>query len=69
MMKYLTPLSFDVLSFEHVRPPLRPRQGRLKDDRLNVSLWMQSLSSFCGNLYKKYPTIELSGCCSTLRTR
>ena len=34
---------------------------RLKEDGLNVSLWMQSLSSFCGNLYKKYPGIELVG--------
>ena len=24
-------------------------------------MWMQSLSSFCGNLYKKYPSIELVG--------
>ena len=38
-----------------------PKKTQLKDDSLNVSLWMQSLSSFCGNLYKKYPTIELVG--------
>ena len=33
----------------------------MKEDGLNVSLWMQSLSSFCGNLYKKYPNIEFVG--------
>ena len=30
-----------------------PSKDRLKQDGLNVSLWMHSLSSFCGNLYKK----------------
>jgi THO complex subunit 2 len=38
-----------------------PSKSRLKEDGLNVSVWMQSLSSFCGNLYKKYPSIELVG--------
>ena len=61
MMKYLTPLSFDVLSFELLVHLSDPDKVRLKDDGLNVSLWMQSLSSFCGNLYKKYPNIELLG--------
>ena len=61
MMKYLTPLSFDVLSFELLVHLSDPDKVRLKDDGLNVSLWMKSLSSFCGNLYKKYPTIELLG--------
>ena len=61
MMKYLTPMSFDVLSYIVLSHLASPTKERLKDDGLNVSLWMQSLSSFCGNLYKKYPSIELVG--------
>ena len=61
MMKYLTPMSFDVLSYMLLAHLSDPEKTRLKSDGLNVSLWMQSLSSFCGNLYKKYPTIELVG--------
>ena len=60
MMKYLAH-EFDVLSFELLVHLSDPDKVRLKDDGLNVSLWMKSLSSFCGNLYKKYPTIELVG--------
>lgn len=61
MMKYLTPMSFDVLSYVMLANLSDPEKTRLKEDGLNVSLWMQSLSSFCGNLYKKYPTIEMVG--------
>jgi len=61
MMKYLTPMSFDVLTYMLLSHLSSPSKTRLKEDGLNVSLWMQSLSSFCGNLYKKYPGIELVG--------
>jgi len=61
MMKYLTAMSFDVLTYIILSHLASPTKERLKDDGLSVSLWMQSLSSFCGNLYKKYPTIELQG--------
>ena len=54
-------MSFDVLSFTILTHLASPTKTRLKDDGLNVSLWMQSLSSFCGNLYKKYPSVELVG--------
>ena len=60
MMKYLTPMSFDVLSYM-LLVHLSSNKTRLKDDGLSISLWMQSLSSFCGNLYKKYTAIELVG--------
>ena len=56
MMKYLIPLSFDMLSYQLIAHLSSPAKTRLKDDGLNVSLWMQSLSTFCGNL-TKYPTI------------
>ena len=61
MMKYITPMSFDVVAYTLLSQLASPSKAQLKDDGLNVSLWMQSLSSFCGNLYKKYPHIELVG--------
>lgn len=61
MMKYLSPMTFDVLTFVILANLSDPDKTRLKDDGLNVSLWMQSLSSFAGNLYKRHPTIELVG--------
>ena len=61
MMKYLTPMSFDVLTFTVLSHLASPKKTQMKEDGLNVSLWMQSLSSFCGNLYKKYPNIEFVG--------
>ena len=61
MMRYLTPMSFDVLTFIILSHLASPQKTQMKTDGLNVSMWMQSLSSFCGNLYKKYPLIELVG--------
>ena len=61
MLKYASPMSYDVLSYVVLAQLATPSKDRLKQDGLNVSLWMQSLSSFCGNLYKKYPSIELVG--------
>ena len=61
MMKYASPMSYDVLSYVILTQLASPSKERLKEDGLNVSLWMQSLSSFCGNLYKKYPSVELVG--------
>ena len=61
MLRYASPMSYDVLSYVMLAQLATPSKDRLKQDGLNVSLWMQSLSSFCGNLYKKYPSIELVG--------
>ena len=61
MLKYASPMSFDVLSYVMLAQLSTPSKDRLKQDGLNVSLWMHSLSSFCGNLYKKYPSVELVG--------
>ena len=54
MLKYASPMSYDVLSYVVLAQLSTPSKDRLKQDGLNVSLWMHSLSSFCGNLYKKY---------------
>lgn len=58
-LKYLTSLSFDVLAFCIVET-LTANKERLINAGMAVSPWLNSLSSFCGAVYKKYP-IELCG--------
>jgi hypothetical protein len=49
--RYMTPMSFDVLTFTVLSHLSSPQKTQLKTDGLNVSLWMQSLSSFCGSAH------------------
>lgn len=58
-LKYLTSLSYDVLAYCLVECLTRERD-RLKLTGTSISQWLQSLSSFCGAIFKKY-NIELSG--------
>jgi hypothetical protein len=41
MMKYLTPMSFDVLSYAVLSHLADAKKTQLKEDGLHVSLWMQ----------------------------
>ncbi|XP_072398608.1 THO complex subunit 2 [Diabrotica undecimpunctata] len=59
-LKYLTNLSYDVLGFCLIESLANADKKRVKLDSTSISTWLQSLSSFCGAVYKKY-TIELSG--------
>ncbi|XP_052852887.1 THO complex subunit 2 [Drosophila gunungcola] len=60
MLKYLTALSFDCLGYCIIESLTLTGRLRFKDDGTSLSLWLQSLASFCGTIYKKY-SIELSG--------
>ncbi|XP_068150279.1 THO complex subunit 2 [Drosophila tropicalis] len=60
MLKYLTALSFDCLGYCIIESLTLTGRLRFKDDGTSLSLWLQSLASFCGAIYKKYG-IELSG--------
>ncbi|KAH8289887.1 hypothetical protein KR018_000182 [Drosophila ironensis] len=60
MLKYLTSLSFDCLGYCIIESLTVTGRLRFKDDGTSLSLWLQSLASFCGTIYKKY-SIELSG--------
>ncbi|KAH8271933.1 hypothetical protein KR044_011838, partial [Drosophila immigrans] len=60
MLKYLTALSFDCLGYCIIESLAMTGRGRFKDDGTSLSLWLQSLASFCGTIYKKY-SIEMSG--------
>ncbi|KAG7167870.1 THO complex subunit 2-like [Homarus americanus] len=57
--KYLTSLSYDVLGYCIVEI-LSENKDRIANDAMAISPWLQSLSSFCGAVYKKY-IIDLGG--------
>jgi THO complex subunit 2 len=59
-LKYLTSLSYDVLGCCLVEALSQADKKRFKHDGTSISLWLQSLASFCGAVFKKYP-IELAG--------
>ncbi|KAJ8922768.1 hypothetical protein NQ315_007803 [Exocentrus adspersus] len=59
-LKYLTNLSYDVLGYCLIECLANADKKRVKHDSTSISTWLQSLSSFCGAVYKKY-TIELTG--------
>ncbi|XP_049790874.1 THO complex subunit 2 isoform X2 [Schistocerca nitens] len=59
-LKYLTSLSYDVLGYCLVESLSSADREHFKHDGTSISLWLQSLSSFCGAIFKKY-NIELTG--------
>ena len=59
-LKYLTSLSYDVLGCCLVERLAQADKDRFKHDGTSISPWLQSLSSFCGAVFKKY-NIELTG--------
>jgi THO complex subunit 2 len=58
-LKYATPLNLDVVAFVLVDQLTGFNREKLKDDGLNESHWFQSLASFAGQFYRKYPDVEL----------
>uniref|UniRef100_A0A0K2TBN1 THO complex subunit 2 n=1 Tax=Lepeophtheirus salmonis TaxID=72036 RepID=A0A0K2TBN1_LEPSM len=59
-LKYLTNLSFDVLGYSIIEALNNPDKDKSKHDGTSISSWSQSLSNFCGSVFKKY-NIELTG--------
>ncbi|GAB6023947.1 THO complex subunit 2 [Chamberlinius hualienensis] len=59
-LKYLTNLSYDVLSYCIIEALANPDKTKMTHDGTSISPWLQSLSAFCGAIYKKY-SIELNG--------
>lgn len=59
-LKYLTSLSYDVLGYCLVECLANADKKRVKLDTTSISSWLQSLSSFCGAVFKKY-IIDLTG--------
>nr|XP_033800871.1 THO complex subunit 2 isoform X3 [Geotrypetes seraphini] len=59
-LKYLTSLNYDVLAYCIIEALANPEKERMKHDDTTISNWLQSLASFCGAVFRKYP-IELAG--------
>lgn len=59
-LKYLTSLSYDVLGYCLIESLANADKKRVKLDSTSISNWLQSLSCFCGAIFKKY-IIELTG--------
>jgi len=74
-LKFVTPLSLDVLGF-CILSRLSGSGGgsfvnrsRLKEDGTNVSQWLQSLETFAGAFYKSFPFVEFRGILAYLMNR
>lgn len=59
-LKYLSSMAFDVMAFCLIEALANPGRQRIKQSDTNLSRWLQSLSTFTSNIFKKY-SVELSG--------
>ncbi|XP_075429525.1 THO complex subunit 2 isoform X1 [Ascaphus truei] len=59
-LKYLTSLNYDVLAYCIIEALANPEKEKMKHDDTTISSWLQSLASFCGAVFRKYP-IDLAG--------
>ncbi|CAK6441230.1 unnamed protein product [Pipistrellus nathusii] len=59
-LKYLTSLNYDILAYCIIEALANPEKERMKHDDTTISGWLQSLASFCGAVFRKYP-IDLAG--------
>lgn len=59
-LKYLTNLSYDVLGYCVLEALSSPDKERTNSDGSTISMWLTSLSAFCGAIYKKY-NMDLTG--------
>jgi THO complex subunit 2 len=57
-LKFMTPLSYDVLSFCIIIAVSDADKDKMKHDSTNISTWLQSIATFSALTFKKYP-IEL----------
>jgi THO complex subunit 2 len=58
-LKFMTPLSYDILSYCIIMQISDPDKEKMKHDSTNISSWLQSVASFCALVFKKYQ-IELT---------
>jgi THO complex subunit 2 len=57
-LKFMTPLSYDVLSYCIIVAISDAEKDKMKHDSTHISTWLQSVATFCALVFKKYP-IEL----------
>jgi THO complex subunit 2 len=58
-MKYLTPLSKDVVAYCVIESISNPKKERLKKGDVKLGEWLQTLAMFCASLFRKFD-IELT---------
>ncbi|KAI8728759.1 THO complex subunit 2 [Biomphalaria glabrata] len=58
-LKYLTTISYDMLTFCIIEAIANPEKDRMKTYNMNISLWLQSLANFAGAICHKYQ-VELT---------
>ncbi|KAJ3723327.1 transcription factor/nuclear export subunit protein 2-domain-containing protein [Lentinula raphanica] len=54
VLRSLTNMGFDVLTFVILDALANPNKERVKEDGVNTSDWLQSLASFTGMLFRRY---------------
>ncbi|KAG9071266.1 THO complex subunit 2 [Linnemannia hyalina] len=59
--KYLTDFGYDVLGYALLESISKNTRSKVQEDGVLPAKWMNTLASFCGNLYRKYPSAELDG--------
>ena len=65
--RFVTPLSLDVLGYcilqrlSDSNDATSENRSRLKANGVNVSQWLQSLETFAGAFYKRFPYVEFQG--------
>lgn len=67
--RFVSPLGLDVLGFCILQRLTAARRNRLKESGVHASQWLQSLESFTGTFYKRYPHVEFQGLVTYLRRR
>lgn len=56
--KYLSQFEYDIFSFNLIDALSNPEKERTKQDGTNISLWLKSLASFCGTLFRRYAMMD-----------
>ncbi|KAK3816703.1 MAG: transcription factor/nuclear export subunit protein 2-domain-containing protein [Linnemannia gamsii] len=59
--KYLTAFGYDILGYALLESISKNTRSKVQEDGILPAKWMNTLASFCGNLYRKYPSAELDG--------
>ena len=60
-LKYIGPLSHDVLTYVVLDHLAQPSKSKLKSDGKNIEEWLGGIASFTGQFFRKYSTADLTG--------
>ncbi|KAG0214662.1 THO complex subunit 2 [Mortierella sp. GBA30] len=59
--KYLTEFGHDVLGYALVESLSKTVRSKIQEDGTSAAKWMNTLASFCGQLYREYNSAEFCG--------